>query len=129
MCDDESTSPHERYLRLYELVRERDKALASAFDDVRRTTAMARLATMCEYNLLTKDDLARFSSDTERTGWAPGRPRRTARRRAAERPRRPTPTRRSPGYRHRRALGTLNPVAVQGRHGEVAARAAAGEGC
>lgn len=47
-------------------MRKRDEELAQAFDDVRRSTAMACLITMHRYNLLTGDELARFSDETRR---------------------------------------------------------------
>src|SRR2546427_8243294 len=37
-------SPHDRYLRLFRLLKERDESIATAFDDLRRSTAIQRLA-------------------------------------------------------------------------------------
>lgn len=64
MCVAESGSAHERYLRLYDLIRTRDKELAAAFDDFRRSTAIMQLMLMRSHNLVTPDELARFSSGT-----------------------------------------------------------------
>jgi hypothetical protein len=57
-------SPHERYLRLFQLVQDRNETLADAFDDMRRSTAFLRLMDMRRLGLLTKEDFARFSPET-----------------------------------------------------------------
>ena len=66
VCDDDSASNHERYRRLYDLIHECDKEMADAFDDARRSTAIVRLMTMRKHNLVTPEELARFSNDTRR---------------------------------------------------------------
>ena len=45
ILDDANLTAHERYLRLFRLLRERDEELASAFDDMRRSRAISILAT------------------------------------------------------------------------------------
>lgn len=64
VCDDGSASAHERYRELYDLIHKRDKELADAFDDVRRSTAIMQLMLMRRHNLLTPEELARFGNDT-----------------------------------------------------------------
>ena len=64
VCDDDSASAEERYRKLYDLIRKRDEELADAFDDIRRSTAIIRLATMHKHNLVTPEELAHFSNDT-----------------------------------------------------------------
>ncbi len=64
VCVDDSGTAHERYLKLYDLIRQRDKEMADAFDDFRRSTAILSLMVMCEHNLVTPEELARFSLDT-----------------------------------------------------------------
>ena len=54
----------ERYLQAYKLLKERDKKLASAFDDFRRSTAVMQLAIMRAMGLLTDDHLGVFSEQT-----------------------------------------------------------------
>jgi len=61
---DESLSPHARYLQLYELIRERDRTIASAFDGLRRSTAIEQLADMHRLKLLSEDEFDRFSAET-----------------------------------------------------------------
>jgi hypothetical protein len=55
---------HERYLAIYQLVRRRDKELADAFNDKRRSTARLQLVIICRHGLLTEEELARFSAET-----------------------------------------------------------------
>lgn len=58
-------SAHERYLALYRLVHERDKELARAFHDLRRSTAINELIAMTSLDLLTASELAEFSGETQ----------------------------------------------------------------
>jgi hypothetical protein len=61
---DSSKSCHERYLAIYRYTREQDKDLAFAFNGMRRSTAVIQLARMQAHNLLTAEELARFSEET-----------------------------------------------------------------
>jgi len=55
---------HERYLRVYELIRDRDKSIGWAFNDPRRSNALILLANIKQEGLLTPDEFARFSEQT-----------------------------------------------------------------
>jgi hypothetical protein len=57
---------HERYLEVYRLIRERDKELASMFDDVRRSTAIIELLQIRRYGLLTDAEYQEFSEETRK---------------------------------------------------------------
>ena len=57
-------SPHDRYLRLFRLLKERDESMAAAFDDLRRSTAIQRLAAMITLGVVTDEELDRFSAPT-----------------------------------------------------------------
>jgi hypothetical protein len=59
-----SKSPHQRYLDIFALVRDRDKELAELFDDMRRSTARFQLSLMHSRGLLTEDELQHFSPET-----------------------------------------------------------------
>lgn len=61
---DSTSSPHKRYLRLYELLQERNYRLAAAFDDLRRSAATKQLASMVALDLLTSDELNGFTLQT-----------------------------------------------------------------
>ncbi len=55
---------HERYLQLYGLMRERDRDLSFTFDDLRRSTAMIKLARIRALGLLSEDELSGFTRET-----------------------------------------------------------------
>lgn len=55
---------HERYLRIFALIRKRDKELGNGFDDFRRSTALQQLLIMRSMGLLTDEDLSAFSEPT-----------------------------------------------------------------
>ncbi|MGE0080220.1 MAG: peptide ABC transporter substrate-binding protein [Thiohalomonadaceae bacterium] len=59
-----SGSAHERYLKLFELIRQRDKELAHAFNDMRRSTAIYTIISICRMGLLTDEEFAQFSEGT-----------------------------------------------------------------
>ena len=61
---DTTRTPHKRYLAVVEIVRRRDRALADAFDNPRRSTAVLQLRTIYSQGLLTEKEFARFSSET-----------------------------------------------------------------
>jgi hypothetical protein len=56
---------HDCYLRLYRLIRERDKTLAIVFDDPRRSTAFLSLANIVAEELLTPEELKQFSPEVQ----------------------------------------------------------------
>lgn len=57
-------SPHDRYLRLFRLLQEQDAAMAAACDDLRRSTAIQRLAAMINLDAITDAKLDEFSAPT-----------------------------------------------------------------
>jgi hypothetical protein len=57
-------SAHERYRSIFQFLRQRDKELALAFDDSRRSRAVRQLTCMVFYEMLTEDELACFSQQT-----------------------------------------------------------------
>ena len=91
LVHDDSRSAHERYLELFQLVHERNAAMATAFDDLRRSTGLRRLSAMVGLDVLTEEDLAGFQPEVQdaarelRQIFAPRRrPRPAPRRRDAE---------------------------------------------
>jgi len=67
---DDKLSAHDRYLRLVRLIRERDDRVAVAFDDVRRSTAIQRLAAMINFEIVSSVDLGRFTPATRESATA-----------------------------------------------------------
>jgi hypothetical protein len=63
-------SAHDRYLRLVRLIRERDDRVAAAFDDLRRSTAIQRLAAMINLEVVSSVDLGRFTPATRESATA-----------------------------------------------------------
>jgi hypothetical protein len=57
-------SAHDRYLKIYQLLQNRNKELANAFDDFRRSTAVMQLGIMRRMKLLTDQELSLFSEQT-----------------------------------------------------------------
>jgi hypothetical protein len=61
---DTKETPHERYLKIYKVVQQRDRTISEAFNDLRRSTAIMRLLTICSHGLITEDEIGRFTQDT-----------------------------------------------------------------
>ena len=64
---DSSKSSHERYLEIYRLIRARDEALARAFNNPRRSTAVFQLLALRDEDLLHEEEYLRFSEDLRRS--------------------------------------------------------------
>src|SRR6266487_3312155 len=56
--------PHERYLKIFELLRDKDRELATLFDNPRRSSALGQLSMIASAGLLTEEELSRFSPET-----------------------------------------------------------------
>jgi hypothetical protein len=82
--DADGRAAHERYLELFRLVHERDAAMATAFDDLRRSTGLQRLSATMGLGVLTEADLAGFQPEVRDAArelcqlFAPRRPGRRA---------------------------------------------------
>ena len=63
LVEKDRSSAHERYLKLWELLRERDKTIGNAFDDPRRSQALIQLLNIVNEDLLTENELTQFSED------------------------------------------------------------------
>jgi hypothetical protein len=67
---DGQSSAHDRYVRVFRLVRERDDEIAVAFNDLRRSTAIRRLASMIILGVVTDAELGRFTAATRESATA-----------------------------------------------------------
>ena len=65
ISSDVSRSHHERYLDVFQFLRDRDEMLARAFDAPSRSRMLQQLAAMHALGLLEADDLARFAPDVQ----------------------------------------------------------------
>jgi len=64
LVSDSGKSSHERYSAIIKLMRRRDKELANAFDDPRRSVALQQLMCIQSHKLLTAEEFASFSPET-----------------------------------------------------------------
>ena len=62
---DAGQSAYQRYIAIYQLFRERDKELAEIFDNPRRSMALLNLGAIKVRGLLTEEEFARFSEETQ----------------------------------------------------------------
>jgi hypothetical protein len=60
---DQTKSKHERYLKIYRLMRERDKEIDRIFDSLRRSTAILQICAFRVHNLLTEEEVRQFSPE------------------------------------------------------------------
>ena len=56
-------SCHERYLDVLRLVERRSREMADTFNDMRRSRALQRLTCIQSHELLTEEELGRFSPE------------------------------------------------------------------
>jgi hypothetical protein len=56
---------HQRYLAVYKLMHDQDRQVANAFNDWSRSTALIRLTVIRSLELLTPEEFARFSPETQ----------------------------------------------------------------
>ena len=63
LAADTGRSSHERYLAVFKLLQRRDEELADAFNNPRRSTALAQLARIRAEGLLTEEEFAGFSPE------------------------------------------------------------------
>lgn len=61
---DHSRDAYEQYFATYKLMQKRDKEIASAFDDFRRSTAIFQIAIIRKLGVITDEELGRFSEST-----------------------------------------------------------------
>ena len=61
---DDSLPAHERYLQLADGIRDHNRRMADAFDDMRRSRAIQRLSAMVSLQLVTEEELALFTPAT-----------------------------------------------------------------
>jgi hypothetical protein len=62
LCTDEAKTSHERYLELFQLIEQRDEELALAFNEMRRSAALLQLTAMHSHELLSTEEMERFST-------------------------------------------------------------------
>lgn len=63
VMDDASLTPHQRYLKTFELIQRRDDDIDTAFNDMRRSMAILKLTAIRRMGLLTDAEFQRFSAE------------------------------------------------------------------
>jgi hypothetical protein len=61
---DDGPDAYEQYLAAYKLMLKRDKEIADAFNDFRRSTALFQIAIIRKLGVITDEELGRFSEST-----------------------------------------------------------------
>src|SRR5437016_3726642 len=64
LASDTRKTSHQRYLAVYKRIHRRDKELAAAFNDPRRSTAFQQLACIQSHEMLTDEEMSAFSPET-----------------------------------------------------------------
>jgi hypothetical protein len=64
---DSEKAAHERYLKVYELIQNRDKELGRMFDDLKRSNAVGKLFSMRRTGLVTDAEWNGFSEEIKST--------------------------------------------------------------
>jgi hypothetical protein len=58
---------HERYLKVYDMIRDKDKEIAALFDNPRRSNALGQISMIASAGLLTDQEVSRFSPETRKS--------------------------------------------------------------
>ncbi|GGW73812.1 hypothetical protein [Alishewanella tabrizica] len=56
---------HETYLELWKLINKEDEAIAEMFNDLKRSNAVFKIAALKHYGVLTDEQLAQYSQETQ----------------------------------------------------------------
>lgn len=59
------TTSHQKYLCLWKLIRKEDDKIAAMFNDLRRSTALLKLASWKKNGVLSEEQLEQFSESTQ----------------------------------------------------------------
>jgi hypothetical protein len=63
---DSRRSEHERYIDVYRFIQKKDRDLGDAFNDFRRSTATRQISIIRTLGVVTEQEVARFSEQTQR---------------------------------------------------------------
>ena len=56
---------HQAYLELWQEIKKQDDAIAEMFDDLKRSNAVFKMAALKHYGVLTVEQMALFSTETQ----------------------------------------------------------------
>ena len=63
VASDQKRTYHQRYQAVYRLMEKRDRELADAFNNPRRSTALFQLAHIRRIGLITDEEMGRFGEE------------------------------------------------------------------
>jgi hypothetical protein len=63
---DSRRSEHERYIDVYRFIQKKDRELGDAFNDFRRSTATRQISVIRSLGVVSEQEVARFSDQTQR---------------------------------------------------------------
>jgi hypothetical protein len=63
---DSRRSEHERYIDVYKFIQKKESELGHAFNDFRRSTATRQISIIRGLGVVTEQEVARFSDQTQR---------------------------------------------------------------
>ena len=64
--ESEESTPREKYNNVWKILEKEDDKLGLMFDDLKRSNAVQKLGAWRRHGLLTDEDLAQLSEDTQR---------------------------------------------------------------
>lgn len=79
VTSDGRSSPHDRYLQIYKLIMKRDRQIARAFNDPRRSNFFMQLTAIYALDLVKDDELLAFTPATQGIVQSLGKPDKPAR--------------------------------------------------
>lgn len=65
LASDTAQGSHARYLKVFKLIQQRDEEIGEAFNEMKRSTSLFKLARMRSLGLMTEEEFAGFSSETK----------------------------------------------------------------
>lgn len=72
IATDESQTPHDRYLKLFDEIRKFDKLIAAGFDGFSRSKMMMQILHLRQLQLIEDDEFEKFSIDLQKSVTGPG---------------------------------------------------------
>ncbi len=64
IATDTTLTAHNRYLKIFDILKKRDRIVGDCFDMPRRSTAMGQLISICSHGLLTQQEIEQFKPET-----------------------------------------------------------------
>ena len=56
---------HNSYIQIYNLIKDKDMEIAAAYNDIKRSNAIAKIVHMRHYHAMTDEEFSKFSDETK----------------------------------------------------------------